>query len=240
MLTNHYYAEIVKGKARWCRSVVRGFTLVELIIAITILAMVAVLGWRGLDGIVRARVALTAEMDQTRGMQLTFAQLQSDCTHLAPDNLLPNRPTLFLAQDRLLMVRLVFVEQQPIQVQIVDYRLGNGFLTRQETAATRDLNLLDAMWQAALNDPGKSFDKSTVINAPNTQAVVLQSDLTSMQMQLWGSDGLGWRPPAADTKSVTGIQESSVTVNRWTGLEVALQPRDRDGSMRKAFLLGAT
>ena len=32
-----------------------GFTLVELVIAIAILALVAVLGWRGLDGIVRAR-----------------------------------------------------------------------------------------------------------------------------------------------------------------------------------------
>jgi general secretion pathway protein J len=35
----------------------RGFTLIELLVAITILAIVAVLGWRGLDGIVRARVA---------------------------------------------------------------------------------------------------------------------------------------------------------------------------------------
>ncbi|MEN3295328.1 MAG: ral secretion pathway protein, partial [Burkholderiales bacterium] len=38
----------------------RGFTLVELLIAISVLAMVAVLGWRGLDSIVRARVALNA------------------------------------------------------------------------------------------------------------------------------------------------------------------------------------
>ena len=50
----------------------RGFTLVELLVAISILAIVAVLGWRGLDGIVRARVALTAQMEQTRGMQLVY------------------------------------------------------------------------------------------------------------------------------------------------------------------------
>jgi general secretion pathway protein J len=31
-----------------------GFTLVELLVAISILAIVAVLGWRGLDGIIRA------------------------------------------------------------------------------------------------------------------------------------------------------------------------------------------
>jgi general secretion pathway protein J len=59
----------------------RGFTLIELLVAISILAIVAVLGWRGLDGIVRARIALTEQMEVTRGMQLAFAQMQSDCEH---------------------------------------------------------------------------------------------------------------------------------------------------------------
>ncbi|MFL6716736.1 MAG: type II secretion system protein J, partial [Burkholderiaceae bacterium] len=44
----------------------RGLTLIELLIAITVLAVVAVLGWRGLDSIVRSRIALTAEMERTR------------------------------------------------------------------------------------------------------------------------------------------------------------------------------
>jgi len=46
----------------------RGFTLVELLVAITILAIVATLGWRGLDGIVRARIALNAQLEQSRGI----------------------------------------------------------------------------------------------------------------------------------------------------------------------------
>ena len=61
----------------------RGFTLVELLVAISILAVVAVLGWRGLDSIVRARTSLTEQMETTRGMQLAFAQMQSDCEHKA-------------------------------------------------------------------------------------------------------------------------------------------------------------
>ena len=39
----------------------RGFTLIELLVAISILAIVAVLGWRGLDAIVRARVSLNED-----------------------------------------------------------------------------------------------------------------------------------------------------------------------------------
>src|SRR5665811_345320 len=80
---------------RWCRMRNRsiehngaratrhkGLTLVELLVAISVLGFVAVLGWRGLDSIVRARIALTSDLEQTRGMQLAFAQLQSDCAHL--------------------------------------------------------------------------------------------------------------------------------------------------------------
>ncbi|WP_211462483.1 PulJ/GspJ family protein [Collimonas silvisoli] len=214
--------------SRISNSASSGFTLVEMIIAITILAMVAILGWRGLDGIVRSRVALTTEMEQTRGMQLTFAQLQSDCAQIAPVSLMSARPTLLAAPGRLLMVRLVFADQQPTRVQIVDYRLRDGQLTRLESAPTRDLNLLDTMWQSALNDAG---DRS--------QAVLLQSDIASMQMQLWGSDGQGWRPPAAAN---TGSQDANVNLNanHWTGLQIALQLRGHDSTMAKTFLLGAS
>ena len=37
----------------------RGFTLVELLVALFALALLAVLGWRGLDGMVRAPVSYT-------------------------------------------------------------------------------------------------------------------------------------------------------------------------------------
>lgn len=210
-----------------------GFTLVEMIVAITILAMVAILGWRGLDGIVRSRVALTDEMEQTRGMQLTFAQLQSDCAQIAPVSLMSARPTLLASPGRLLMVRLVFAEQQPTRVQIVDYRLRNGQLRRQESAPTRDLNVLDAMWQSALD--------AAADGSANSQSVLLQSDIAGMQMQLWGSDGQGWRPSAAangGNQDATGSVNTSA--NHWTGLQVALQLRGHDNTMVKTFLLGAS
>ena len=69
-----------------------GFTLIELLVAISILAIVAVLGWRGLDSIVRSREALTSELEQTRGLQLTFAQLQSDCANTVNPLNYPNLP----------------------------------------------------------------------------------------------------------------------------------------------------
>lgn len=148
----------------------RGFTLVELLVAISILAMVAVLGWRGLDGIVRARVSLTEQMETTRGMQLAFAQMQSDCEHMADSTLLDKRPFLLADNDRVTLVRQSFVENEPMRLQVVAYRIRDGKLTRRESAGTRDLVQLDVLWKAATSD------------ADTTAPVTLQSGVTGMEI----------------------------------------------------------
>jgi general secretion pathway protein J len=43
----------------------QGFTLIELLIAITLMAVMAGLGWRGLDGLMRSRDINQARIDQT-------------------------------------------------------------------------------------------------------------------------------------------------------------------------------
>lgn len=192
-----------------------GFTLVELLVAITILAIVAVLGWRGLDGIVRARIALTANLDQTRAMQLTFAQMQSDCSRVVDVQLLKRVP-VSAEQARLRMVRYVHGEDQPTRLQVVTYRVREGRLTRRESVATRDLAVLDAAWQAAANDSDAD------------EALVLQSDVTAMNMRIWQG---GWRTPPGPGEPATATPT--------TGLEVGLQLRGRSTSMLKIFLLGA-
>ena len=194
-----------------------GFTLIELLVAISILALVAVLGWRGLDGIVRARVALTAQMEQTRGLQLAFAQMQSDGEHLAGAALLARQPNLLAENGRLTLVRTVFADNEPTRLQVASYRITDGVLTRRESNGTRDLALLDAMWQAALSDT----DTST--------AVALQAGVAGMAVRIW--DGAAWQP--------TGAAAASLLAKPATGLEVALQLQGQDTSLTKVFLLGA-
>ena len=197
-----------------------GFTLIELLVAITILAIVAVLGWRGLDGIVRARIALTENLDQTRAMQLTFAQMQSDCAQVIPALLIRNHMPLVADQARLMLVRYVHGEDQPTRVQVVTYRVRNGMLTRRESLPTRDLGELDTAWRAAGSD------------VDSADALMLQSDVTGITMRLWQDNG-GWRtPPSPDDISAIATPP--------TGLEVALQLRGRTTNMLKLFLLGST
>ena len=202
----------------------KGLTLIELLVAISVLALIAVLGWRGLDSIARSRIALTGDLEQTRGMQLAFAQLQSDCAHLASPAVLPDRMPLFIEQGRLTLVRTVFADNQPSRLQVVTYRARDGMLTRRESVATRDLTELDTLWRAAAND------------ADTEQTVVLQSGVATLTMRLW--IGNSWRtgvdalPPAA-----SAVTDTNSLIP--TGLEVTSQLQGREGSLLKIFLLGA-
>ena len=200
----------------------KGLTLVELLVAISVLGFVAVLGWRGLDSIVRARIALTSDMEQTRGMQLAFAQLQSDCAHLASPATLPNRTPLAIEQGRFSLVRTVFTDNQPSRLQVISYRVKDGMLTRRESAATRDLRELDSLWQAAVNDTD-SF-----------QGVMLQEDVAAMTIRIWINGA--WRTEA---DAVITIGGATATPSAPTGLEVTMQLRGSNNGMLKIFLLGA-
>lgn len=202
-----------------------GLTLVELLVAISILAIVAVLGWRGLDGIVRARIALTSDLEQTRGMQLAFAQLQSDCAHIASAAQIPNRAPLVVDSGRLSLVRSVFAEGQPSRLQVVTYRVKAGVLTRRESAATRDLKELDALWLASAADT----DSSGIVE--------LQANVTGMTMRLW--DGAAWRSASIDALPSATPAGPTASPPPLTGLEVAIQLHGRDAGMLKVFLLGA-
>jgi general secretion pathway protein J len=201
----------------------KGLTLVELLVAISVLGFVAVLGWRGLDSIVRARIALTNDLEETRGMQLAFAQLQSDCAHLVNASVLPNRVPLDVGQGRLTMVRTVFADNQPSRLQVITYRIKDGVLARHESVATRDLRELDNLWLTAKNDTDTS------------QEVVLQTDVTDMSMRLWVSSGSGWSTDFSELVPSVSTATSPVP----TGLEVTMKLRGRDAGMLKIFLLGA-
>jgi len=199
----------------------KGFTLIELLVAISILAILAVLGWRGLDGIVRARIALTEQMEVTRGMQLAFAQLQSDCEHLAARSLLGNRPNLLWDENRLTLVRKVYNENQPTLLEVVSYRVNNGALVRRESRGTRDLAQLDALWQATASD------------APTEAAtpVVLQNGLKTMGIQVW--QGNAWRVEAA--QATEGGQPLEPE-----GIQISLTSTSLAAPMVKSLLLGGT
>jgi general secretion pathway protein J len=214
------------------------FTLVELLVAISILAIVAVLGWRGLDGIIRARQTLTEQMETTRGMQLAFAQMQSDAERIVTRDVVGARAFLQVGGDRFTLVRQVFNDNQPARLQVVSYRVVNGTLVRRESQPTRDLQQLDGLWQAAISD------------ADTSGTVAIETGVASMQVATWVNSA--WRQAGVDPNANTGATAStSATLlaqqnpnlaaaaqsSEPTGLQVALQVQNQQAPMIKSFLL---
>ena len=207
-----------------------GFTLIELLVAISILAIIAVLGWRGLDSIVRTRSALNQDLEQTRGLQITFAQLQSDCEHAAVSYDLGGRAVLAIEPQRLNLVRTVQTDNQPTSLQVIAYRIKDGVLLRSESITTRDLRQLELIWRATLADTDPVVP------------VKLQQGVSGLAMQTWFSDG-NWRATNGEiiinpTQNAPGTGPNQPSVNP-TGLQVALQLQGVDGSLTKNFMLGA-
>jgi len=65
------------------RPLCRGFTLIELLVAITVMALMALLSWRGLDGMSRAQVQTQARADEVLTLQAGLAQWKADLDALA-------------------------------------------------------------------------------------------------------------------------------------------------------------
>ncbi|MFZ6861248.1 PulJ/GspJ family protein [Undibacterium sp. Ji67W] len=215
---------------------ITGFTLIELLVAITILAIVAVLGWRGLDSIVRARQTLNGEMDQTRGIQLAFAQIENDCAHVMDANMLPGNSVLTAVGSKLLIIRSVIEDNLPIRFQVVVYNVTDGVLSRRELTPTRETAVLLAEWQSAAED------------LDGTPSIQLQNKVTSFSMRTWKVGETGWRingedvviagnnptPPNPVNPSATTGKSATLA-----GLEVSMQVQGREAPMTKIFLLGA-
>lgn len=211
----------------------RGLTLVELLVAISVMAFVAVLGWRGLDSITRARVSLNLELEQTRGQQLAFAQMQTDCANVVSAVELDGRAPVQMDPARITLIRRTQPEAQPGALQVVTYRLRQGWLTREESPPTRDLTRLEQYAQLAASSA--------------QPRVRLQSGVQAMKLRVWADDGRGWRSPNTTDSSVPTSRAAmmnpaagtTATQIVWSGLEVALQLPGQQASLTKVFMLGS-
>lgn len=61
----------------------RGFTLVEVLVAIGVMAVLALMSWRGIDGMLRTQSQLQQRGDQVRTLQAGLAQWQTDLNRVS-------------------------------------------------------------------------------------------------------------------------------------------------------------
>lgn len=67
----------------------RGFTLVEVLVAIVVMAIMSLMAWQGVDGIVRTREISGARLEQTLRLETVIAQWEQDLAMLRDSGAVP-------------------------------------------------------------------------------------------------------------------------------------------------------
>lgn len=136
------------------RRPVTGFTLVEVLVALFVMAVMAGLAWRGIDGIARTRDASQERLDAVLRIQTVMAQWEQDLAMLQ-DSGDPSTPPIFF--DNATTLRLVRRGEQGLQV--VAWSLRAGTLWRWASPVTTSRRELQALWQTSQqlmgNEPGQ-------------------------------------------------------------------------------------
>lgn len=121
----------------------RGFTLIEVLVALAIMAVMAGMAWRGIDAVLRSREISQAKLDQVAKLQTVLAQWEQDLVQLQDSQLVPA-----LSFDGA-SLRLTRRTEQGLQM--VAWSLVDGQWQRwASTPATTQAGLYDAYQRSLL------------------------------------------------------------------------------------------
>jgi general secretion pathway protein J len=128
-----------------------GFTLIELLVAVALMAVMAGLGWRGLDGLIRSREINQTRVDQTAVLQTVLAQWRSDLDQVA---LVPGINDAGLAWDGQTL-RITRRASAPLAngndagVWVVAWTRRDGLWRRWQSKSHHDRSSLLEAWDRA-------------------------------------------------------------------------------------------
>ena len=121
----------------------RGFTLVEVLVALVVMATMAGMAWRGIDALVRSREIAQVRLANTARLQTVLAQWEVDL-RAVQDSHSPVAPVAFDGGN------LVLTRQAPAGLSVVVWSLREGSLWRWESPPLRTVQELEDQRQRGL------------------------------------------------------------------------------------------
>ena len=172
----------------------KGFTLIELLVAITLMAVMAGLGWRGLDGLMRSRDINQTRVDQTAIMQTVLAQWRSDLDHMTS---VPSISDAGLAWDgqTLRVTRLAstpLLDGSDAGLWVVAWTRRDGLWWRWQSPALQDRRSLLEAWTRA-----ERWGKNASADDQNFETALIPID----QWQISYFRGNAWTNPLSSATS---------------------------------------
>ncbi|RFU47388.1 type II secretion system protein J [Paraburkholderia sp. DHOC27] len=209
----------------------RGFTLIELLVAIAILAVIAVLSWRGLDQIIRGRQTITNAMEDERVFAQLFDQMRIDVRRVATDDE-STQAAVSVSGDTLQIVRQLDLPGAAPRLQVVRYRVAEGRVTRYASPPLANLNELQ---RALRSGEGQGWS-----------AVPLMGGVGSISARMYVPK-VGWTTQMKDVQSAITENQNNLKVPQLgiapmprsvTGLEVVVGATSLARPVTRVFLVG--
>jgi general secretion pathway protein J len=120
----------------------RGFTLVEVLVALLVMAVMATMAWQGVDGIVRARSASEGQVDRLLRLNTVLAQWEQDLAAIEDTDIVP--PLTFDGST------LRLTRRSDAGVQLVAWSLRDGTWLRWPGPQVRATHELQDAWMRSL------------------------------------------------------------------------------------------
>lgn len=129
------------------RDRIRGFTLIEVMVALVVMAVLAGLAWRGVDGMVRAREVTQAQMDRTGRLVTVLTQWEQDLRAVYDEGPVFNEGTVAAMRFDGRALRLVRSAEGGVQVVV--WMLSEGRWLRWASPAVTRVADLQEQWLRA-------------------------------------------------------------------------------------------
>lgn len=124
-----------------------GFTLIEVMVALMILAVMSLMSWKGMDAIMRSREIAEASVRRTLRLQSVMKQWQADLRAVMDVRVVP--PIKFDGST------LRMTRSNAGGVQVVAWALRNGHWVRWAGDPVTNVGLLQDQWNKSLQLQGR-------------------------------------------------------------------------------------
>ncbi|AJZ58713.1 type II secretion system protein J [Paraburkholderia fungorum] len=213
------------------RSGARGFTLIELLVAIAIMAVIAVLSWRGLDQIIRGRQTITNAMEDERVFAQVFDQMRIDARQAASDDE-SGQAAVSISGSVLQIVRQILLPGTAPRLQVVRYRVSEGRVIRYASPPLANVGELRGALRGGEGD--------------GWTAVPLMGGVGAISARLYVPK-VGWTTQMKDVQSAITENDNNLKVPQLgnaplprsvTGLEVSVGAKSLARPVTRVFLVG--
>ncbi|SAL41468.1 general secretory pathway protein J [Caballeronia arvi] len=203
-----------------------------MLIAIAILAVIAVLSWRGLDSVIRARSTIENSMEDERIVAQLFDQMRIDARQAATDDE-AGQPAVQIGNGSLQIVRGVFASNTAPRLQVVRYRLSNGRIVRSASPPLQ--NIGEVRRALSSGDPAEGWS-----------SIPLMGGVASLATRVYIPEK-GWTTRMADVLSQIRQNDNNLKVPQLgnaplaravSGIQVAVGARNLQVPLTRVFLVG--